>query len=70
MPEGGLLVAATSQRNDLQAEGGSRPVENQFGIQVDTKYDRTAQDDKGSLVGKVEKIMQIEINKFKKEPRF
>jgi hypothetical protein len=47
LPEGGLLVAATSHGNDLQAEGGSRPVENQFGIQVDTKYDKTAQDDIG-----------------------
>ena len=57
VPEGGLLVAATSHRNDLQAEGGSRPVENQFGIQVDTKYIKRLKMIKGSLLRKVEKIM-------------
>jgi hypothetical protein len=52
LPEGGLLVAVTSQGNDLQAEGGSRPVENQFGIQVDKRYKKTVQGSKGQPSGK------------------
>jgi len=47
MPEGGLSDTATSHGDDLQAREGSRPVENQFGNQVDTKYNTTAQSDKG-----------------------
>ena len=69
MPEGGLLVGAASHRNDLQAEGGSRPVENQFVIQGDTTYDRTAQKDKGQHSGKSRKN-NVNRDKFKKEPRF
>jgi hypothetical protein len=55
VPEGGLSVTATSRGNDLQAEGGSRPVENQFGNQVGTKYDKTTQGDKGQFSGKSRK---------------
>jgi len=46
MPEGGLSDTAISHGDDLQAREGSRPVENQFGNQVDTKFNTTAQSDK------------------------
>ena len=56
VPEGGLPYASTSQGNDLQAEEGSRPVENP-GNQVDTKDDKMAKGDKGKFSENVKKIM-------------
>jgi len=50
-PEGGLPIATTSHRNDLQAESGSLPVENVFGIQVDTHKKNMAQINKKEMKG-------------------
>jgi len=43
LPEYGRSVAAIRHKDDLQARGGSLPVENETGNQVDTKYKNTAQ---------------------------
>jgi len=43
LPEDGLLVETIRHRKDLQAESSSLPVENGIGIQVDTKYEHSAQ---------------------------
>ena len=43
LPEGGLPVATTSHRDDLQAESSSLPVENIFGTQDDTHQINMAQ---------------------------
>ena len=43
LPEGGLPIATTSHRDDLQAESSSLPVENIFGTQVDTHQINMAQ---------------------------
>jgi hypothetical protein len=44
---GGLSAAATSHRNDLQAECSSLPVENGYGKQIDTTPSDKAQEDEG-----------------------
>ena len=46
-PEGGLPVATASHRDDLQAEYGSLPVENGYGIQVDTQHPKLVQRKEG-----------------------
>jgi len=43
LPEGGLPVATTVPRDDLQAKSSSLPVENIFGTQVDIHQINTAQ---------------------------
>jgi len=50
-PEGGLPVAATSHRDDLQAESSSLPVENRIGTLVDTHQICTAQVDEKGIKG-------------------
>jgi hypothetical protein len=49
-PEGGLPVA-TSRKDNLHAESRSHPVENKFGIQVDTLQINMAQVNKEGIIG-------------------
>jgi hypothetical protein len=53
LPEGGLLVATTSQGKDLQALTSSRPAENGVGNQVDTHASLMIQDKKVQSVTKM-----------------
>ena len=62
MPGGGLSDTTTSQGNDLQAEEGSRPVENP-GNQVDTKDNKTAQGNKGQPSKKSQKDSIVNVDK-------
>ena len=49
MSGSGLPVAATRHRDDLQVQGGSVPVENLYGNQVDTTNKIMAQDGTGQM---------------------
>ena len=61
LPEGGLTVATTCRRDNLQAESSSLPVENRFGTQVDTTYRKnTAQVNKTVARGQIIRNMLIE----------
>jgi len=62
MPGGGLSDTTTSQGNDLQAEEGSRPVENP-GNRVDTKDNKTVQGNKGQPSKKSQKDSIVNVDK-------
>jgi hypothetical protein len=70
LPEGGLPVAATDHKVDLEVEDVSPTVEKRFGNQADTTYKNTAQRMKGQIKIQDPDVISCEKRKIQeREPK-